>query len=250
VAGLEEGVSAGPFRGKVALVTGATSGIGRAVALELARRGGSLLLSGRSTERLEEVAGLARGLAAEATVHACDLAREEELRRLSQKVRAHAPGLDLLVHAAGVYRAGRVADVAAGDLDVLYAVNVRAPYVLTRELLPGLRLSHGQVVFVNSTAVFGSEPGLAAYGLTKHALRALADHLRAEVSPDGIRVLSVYPGRTATPMQESIHAAEGKPWVPERLLRPEDVAAAVLDAVGLPRGAEVTDLRIRPAARG
>jgi short-subunit dehydrogenase len=247
VAGLEGTLSPRPFLGKLALVTGATSGIGRAVAIEFARRGGALLLSGRSAARLEEVAGLARRLAADATVHRCDLAREEEVLRLAERARAHAPRLDVLVHAAGVHRAGPVADVPGGDLDTLYAVNVRAPYVLTRELLPALRLSRGQIVFVNSSAVFASEPGLAAYGLTKHALRALADHLRPELRGDGVRVLSVYPGRTATAMQESIHAAEGAPYVPERLLQPEDVATAVLDAIGMPCGAEVTDLRIRPA---
>jgi NAD(P)-dependent dehydrogenase (short-subunit alcohol dehydrogenase family) len=249
VAGLEEPVSDGRFRGQVALITGASSGIGRAVALEYARLGGSVCLSGRSVERLEEVARMARQFSVEATVSPGDLSREDDLRRLSERVRTQAQRLDLLVHAAGLYQAGRVAEVHAADLDALYAANVRAPYFLTREMLPALRLSRGQIVFVNSTVVFGSEPGLAAYSLTKHALRALADHLRAEVNEEGIRVLSVFPGRTATPLQERIHAAENKPYDTARLLRPEDVAATVIDAVSLPRNAEVTEVRIRPSVK-
>jgi NADP-dependent 3-hydroxy acid dehydrogenase YdfG len=87
---------------------------------------------------------------------------------------------------------------------------------------------------------------VGAYAATKHALKALADALRQEVNADGVRVISVYPGRTATPLQEVLHAQEGKPYFPERLLQPRDVAAAVLHALGMDRTAEVTDIRVRP----
>jgi NADP-dependent 3-hydroxy acid dehydrogenase YdfG len=87
---------------------------------------------------------------------------------------------------------------------------------------------------------------VSQYAATKHALKAVADSLRAEVNSQGIRVLSVYPGRTATPTQESLHALEGKPYRPTRLLQPEDVAAVVMNALCLPRTAEVTDIHIRP----
>jgi NAD(P)-dependent dehydrogenase (short-subunit alcohol dehydrogenase family) len=242
-------MNADPFRGQVALVTGASSGIGRAVSLEFARLGASVYLSGRSSERLDEVAGLARRFSAHATAVPCDLARDDDLHRLSEQLRTEAPCLDLVVHSAGHYLAGRVSETSAADLDALYTANVRAPYLLTRELLPLLRRARGQIVFINSTVVFGSEPGVAAYSMTKHALRALADHLRAEVNAEGIRVLSIFPGRTATPMQERIDGGEGKPYEPTTLLQPEDVAAAVVAAVRLPRRAEVTEIRIRPAAK-
>ncbi len=242
-------MSSDSFRGKVALITGASSGIGRAVALEYARRGGAVLLSGRSLERLEEVARQVRRSSVEATVCPCDLAREEDLRFLGERVRTNAPRLDLVVHAAGAYVAGPVAEVPVADLDLLYAANVRAPYFMTRELLPLLRRSRGQIVFINSTVVFGSEPGVAAYSLTKRALKGLADHLRSEVNVDGIRVLSVFPGRTATPMQERIQAKAAKPYDPTNLLQPEDVAAAVVDALIVPNRAEVTEITIRPTVK-
>ncbi len=234
------------FRGKVALVTGASGGIGGAVSLAYARLGGSVFLCGRSAGRLEAVARLIEGLSTVATVCPCDLAREDDLRRLSERVRDQAQRLDLLVHAAGHYVAGRVAETPTADVDALFATNVRAPYFLTRELLPLLRQSRGQIVFINSSVVYGSEPGVAAYSMTKHALKGFADHLRAEVNGDGIRVLSVFPGRTATSMQERIFAKERKPYDPARLLQPDDVAMSVIDALSLPHTAEIMEIRIRP----
>jgi NADP-dependent 3-hydroxy acid dehydrogenase YdfG len=101
-------------------------------------------------------------------------------------------------------------------------------------------------VFVNSSLGLNSRAGVAGYAATKHALKAIADALRAEVNPDGVRVISIYPGRTATPQQRIIHEKEGKPYRAEYLLQPEDVARALLDSLLLPRTAEVTDINIRP----
>jgi len=117
---------------------------------------------------------------------------------------------------------------------------------VTQALLPALGRGSGQVVFLNSSSGVAARGGLAAYAASKHALKALADSLRDEVNTLGVRVLSLYPGRTATPMQEALFAHEGRPFTPERLLQPEDVAKALLAAVELPRTAEVTDLHLRP----
>lgn len=109
-----------------------------------------------------------------------------------------------------------------------------------------LKTRRGQIVFINSIAGIYAMPHVGQYAATQHALKAVTDSLRAEVNAAGVRFLSVYPGRTATPMQEAVHEREGRVYVPERLMQPEDVAAAVLSALGLPRTAEVTDLHIRP----
>ena len=90
---------------------------------------------------------------------------------------------------------------------------------------------------------------MSGYAASKYALKALADALRAEVNALGLRVLSVYPGRTASRMQAEVHAAEGRPYRPETLMQPEDVAASILAALALPRTAELTDLHIRPALK-
>lgn len=235
-----------PFDGQVAVVTGASSGVGRALAIALAAAGAAVGLVGRKPRALADVADAIAGAGGRAFVVEADLGVEVEIDALAATLRRDPGRVDVLVHSAGTYARGGVAETAPAALDALWAVNVRAPYALTRRLLDLLRAAAGQVVFVNSTAGLRAPAGAASYAATKHALRALADGLRDEVNADGVRVLSVYLGRTATPMQAAIHAAEGRPWDPSRLVQPEDVAAIVLAALALPRTAEVTDITLRP----
>ena len=133
------------------------------------------------------------------------------------------------------------------DLDSQYATNVRAPYLMTQRLLPLLETAHGQIVFINSSVALATKRAeVGQYSATKCALRAIADSLREEVNPKGIRVLTLYLGRTATPMQEALYRQEGTAYHPELLLQPEDVASVVIQTLLLPPTAEVTDLTIRP----
>jgi NAD(P)-dependent dehydrogenase (short-subunit alcohol dehydrogenase family) len=168
---------------------------------------------------------------------------------LAQGVLRLMGAVDVLIHAAGVHGVGTVHATPSAELDRHYHINLRAPYLLTRGLLGSLRSRRGQVVFVNSSAGVVARAGVGPYSASKHALRAIADSLREEVNPDGVRVLSVFLGRTATPMQEALHRAEGRAYRPERLLQPEDVAEVVEHLLALPRTAEVTDLHMRPLAR-
>lgn len=107
----------------------------------------------------------------------------------------------------------------------------------------------GQVVFINSSRDSVAKPTSTQYDSTKHALKAIANSLRAEVNAHRVRVLSVHLGRTAGEMQERIHHMEGKPYRPELLLQPDDVAAVILTALSLPSTAEVTDIHIRPMVK-
>lgn len=235
------------FRGTVAVITGASSGIGAAIAIALAREGARLLLAGRSVEKLELVAERARDLSPGVETFAADLADDERVHDLAARAVGAFGGVDVLVHSLGLFAGGPIETSPVEDLDRQYRINTRAPYVLTQALLPSLLARQGQVVFVNSGAGINPARGQwGAYAASKHALRALADSLRDEVNKRGVRVISVYPGRTATPMQEEVHRFEGKPYAPERFLQPQDVASAVLNALALPRTAEVTDLQIRP----
>jgi NADP-dependent 3-hydroxy acid dehydrogenase YdfG len=237
-----------PLARRVAVVTGASSGIGRAIALALAVRGATVCLVGRDRRRLASTARSMAGRSPQVLVQQVDLARADELDDLIRRLQAQLTGLDILVHSAGMFRAGSYLGATAQALDQLYQINVRAPYCLTRALLPLLRANRGQVVFINSSAGLrraGQANGL--YASTKHTLRALADSLRDEVNPDGVRVLSIYPGRVATPIQRDLFAREGKPYDPSLLLQPEDVAAMVIAALSLPCGAEVTDISMRPS---
>jgi NADP-dependent 3-hydroxy acid dehydrogenase YdfG len=102
---------------------------------------------------------------------------------------------------------------------------------------------------MNSSAGLSARAGVAQYAATKHALKAIADSLREEINDDGVRVLSVFLGRTATPMQAAVHEMEGREYYPELLLQPEDVASVIINALSLPRSAEVTDIIVRPLAK-
>ncbi len=221
------------LKDQVALLTGASSGIGSATALLLATKGVKLWLTGRDRAR-------------ETFCIQADLERDKDVIALVARLRRDVGYLDLLIHCAGKIVHGPMESAEIEDLDRQYRINVRAPYLLTQLLLPMLRSRRGQIVFVNSSAGQIASANVGQYGATKHALRAIADSLRQEVSTDSLRVLSVYPGRTASPMQASIHASEGKDYRPDRLVQPEDVAAMIVSAISLPRSAEVTDISVRP----
>ena len=233
-----------------ALITGASSGIGRAIALALARNNFAVGLVGQNVERLYAVAN-----AAGTTAHplVADLSRSDAAASLVSQYRERFGRLDVLVHAAGRFALDPLDDseteaTALAAFERLMAINVRAPYVLTRHLSTDLIRTQGQVVFVNSSVV--RFPNVAtAYTTSKYALQGLADSIRAQLNPHHVRVLSIFPGRTATPMQETIHALEGKGYAPDRLLQPDDVASSVVHALSLPRTAELTEIHIRPMAK-
>ena len=230
--------------GAVAVVTGAGGGIGRALARELAGRDATVWLVGRSRGALEETAhacGTAR-----ARIRPTDLTDDACTDALVREIGVEAEGIDILTHCAGVIGHGTIEETAVEELDRQYRANVRVFYGLLRRLLPMLRSSQGQIVVINSSIVSVSRAGVAQFAATQHALRAVTDTLRHEVNDDGIRVLSVFPGRTATSRQEELYEREGREYRSELLLQPEDLATMIVAALTLPRTAEVTDIHIRP----
>jgi len=225
------------------MVTGAGSGIGRAIALALAARGMHLVLVGRTAPGIEDTA---RAIGAAASAVIADLATEHGLRQAA----AACPALlRVLVHSAGVHFAGPVLSATARDWEALMATNLRAPMLLTAACRPALAAARGDVVMINSTAGLHAGAGNGAYAASKQALRCATDTLRQELAPEAVRVLSLYPGRTDTRMQSELLAAEGRTAPPGALLAPETVADLVLAALSLPAGAEVPDLVIRPSRK-
>ncbi len=237
---------AASLEGRSALVTGASSGIGRAVACALSAAGASLWLLGRDAGRLAQTKAM---LATPDSAHALelDISDRTAVAGLVDAMPKSAP--DVLVHCAGVYARGDVADTATDDFTATLDINVAGVYDLTRTLLDRVVANRGDIVFVNSSIVRRAVAGTGAFAVTQHALKALADCLREEVNDRGVRVTSLYPGRTATPRQARIFEYEGRDYTPERLLQADDVAATVLACLALPRTAEVTDLHIRPAMK-
>jgi NADP-dependent 3-hydroxy acid dehydrogenase YdfG len=235
-----------PLHGQVALVTGATSGIGNAIARALGAGGARLGLVGRSLGTLEAVARDMGAVAPPVKLYGVDLADEAQVQALAAGVQEDLGGVDILVHSAGVFERAGFEATSDAAFDRQYRLNLRAPQILTRLLAPSLRARRGQVVFVNSSVARGARAGLSQYAATKAGLKAVADSFREEFNPAGVRVLSVFAGRTATPMQERIFEQEGRPYEPEHLLQPADIAAVVANALSLPRTAEVTEIDIRP----
>jgi short-subunit dehydrogenase len=219
------------------LVTGAGSGIGAALAAALHARGDTLVLVARSRERADELA--ARWSGAQTLV--ADLAEPGSLASLELP-----ESLDSVVHAAGAVDLGTVEQLTTERWREQIDVNLLAPAELTRLTLPALRSARGTVVFVNSGAGLHANPAWAAYAASKHGLRALADALREEELDHGVRVTTVYPGRTATPMQERVHDQEGKEYDAGDWIRPETVADAILHVLDLPRDATIPDVRVSP----
>ena len=229
----------------VHLLTGAGSGIGRLLAQRLHARGDDLVLVARDVSRAAELSAAFPG----SIPVVADLARPE---RIAPALAAAAlpERLDAVVHAAGVVELGPVADLPLDAWTSQLTVNLVAPAELTRLLLPRVRAARGRIVFVNSGAGLNAHPDWSAYAASKHGLKALADALRGEESVHGVRVTSVYPGRTATPMQQKVHEQEGAAYDAARWIDPASVVTAILTALDLPRDAVISDLTVRPGPRG
>lgn len=227
----------------VHLITGAGSGIGAALARRLHDRGDELVMLARDAGRAREIAEHFPG----ATTLVGDLAQPGRLSWAISK-QSLPERIDSLVHVAGVVDLGAVADLPPTLWEHQLAVNLVGPAELTRLVLPILRVSRGQVLFVNSGAGLRANANWAAYAASKHGLKALADALRVEEAEHGVRVSSIFPGRTATAMQERVHQQEGAEYVAERFIDPDSVATTILTAIDLPRDAQIVDLSVRPGA--
>lgn len=226
----------------VHVLTGAGSGIGAALARRLADRGDHLVLLARSAARGEVLRSELPG----ADVVVADLADHRAVERLH----GWPDRVDSVVHAAGTVRLAPVERLRPGDLVDQLAVNLVGPAALTTRLLPALRATRGTVVFVNSTAGLAAHADWSAYAASKAGLRAFADSLRLEEAAHGVRVTTVFPGRTATPMQERVHTQEGAEYDAGRWIRPETVAEAIVRVLDLPRDATVPEVVLRPGPRG
>lgn len=234
------------FSGRVAVVTGAGSGIGMAIARALAEGGAVVYLVGRRKTALDALHGELTGAGHQAVACPCDLGHDEDIDSLRDRLGAEHGRVDVLVHSAGTISLGSIESTPIGDFDAQYRLNVRAPWLLTQALLPFVKRAQGEIVFINSSVGMHTKEQVGAYAASKHALRAVADTLRMEINAQGVRVLSVYPGNTETAMQATVQDYTGRRIAAEYLLQPEDVASTVMHALLLPRTAEVTDIQIRP----
>jgi NAD(P)-dependent dehydrogenase (short-subunit alcohol dehydrogenase family) len=223
-------MSPSPFdlHGTVAVVTGASSGIGAEIARALGEAGSTVALVGRSKERLAEAEAAVTATGAEALSVAADLCADDGPATVVAAVVEAFGRIDVLVHSAGIYQRASLADSSDEVIDAQWATNTRAPYRLTREALPHLGRG-SSVIFVSSTAGHVGSPDDSAYCVSKGAVEMLVKALGVELAPQGIRVNAVAPGNVRTPMNQAI-------------LADPEVESAILAATPAGRVGEVGDI--------
>ncbi|MFI5695332.1 SDR family NAD(P)-dependent oxidoreductase [Kribbella sp. NPDC051586] len=221
------------FAGRTALVTGGNSGIGRAVAEQLARRGAHVVISGRDVARGTKAAEEIRAGGGTADFVRADLADLEDVRSLAkQAIELGGGKVDVLVNNAGIFPFGPTAELADSDFDAVYAVNVRAPFYLVAELAPGMAArGSGAIVNVTTMVAYFGMAGMAAYGSSKAAVELLTKAWAAEFGAAGVRVNAVSPGPTRTEgtavMGDNLDGLAGTTPL-QRVGRPEEIAAGIV----------------------
>ena len=207
-----------------ALVTGATSGIGLSVAQGLLALGHNVFATGRNSGRLGQFREEAKGMAGTLHTLACDLERPEEVERLIKaSTDALSHKIDLLVNNAGIATFGEIEETTLEEFERLMAVNLRAPFLLSRATLPIMK-KQGDGLIVNISSVAGLEAwaGSSLYSMTKFALRGLTGSLLAEGAPSGVKAVAICPGYVATPL------VLGAPVPESEMIQPEDILKTIL----------------------
>jgi NAD(P)-dependent dehydrogenase (short-subunit alcohol dehydrogenase family) len=189
---------AGELDGRIALVTGATSGIGRATALRFAREGARVALVGRDAETLAEVARNVRDAGGEATEVRADVMVEREAQRAVEEAVEHFGGLDVLVNAAGIISNGTIENTPLADWDAMMNVNLRSVFHLMQLAVPHLEKRPGNVVNVSSVTGLRAFPGVLAYCVSKAGVDQLTRCAALELAAKGVRVNAVNPGVVVT----------------------------------------------------
>ncbi|MGF1470014.1 MAG: SDR family NAD(P)-dependent oxidoreductase [Sandaracinaceae bacterium] len=224
------------YAGSRAWITGGGSGIGRALALELARQGARVAVSGRRADRLEQTAGEVSALGAEGLALACDVTEEAEVARSADAAADALGGLDLVVANAGFAVGGPVETLDAAAWRRQLDVNVVGAALTARHALPHLRASRGRLGLVGSVAAFVGMPGAAAYCASKAALRALGQSLSAELAGTGVSCTTVHPGYVESEIGQVDNEGVFDPERPDRrpknlMWTAEDAAKVMLRAI-------------------
>ena len=244
----------GILSGKTALVTGASSGIGRGAAIALAAAGAQVALVARRADRLLDLAAEIEAAGGKALARPADVTDERDAARAVEDAAGHFGGLDILVNAAGMTQTGKVENGDLADWRYVFELNFWASFYTSRAAIPALKAGGGgDIVNISSTAgrrAVGATFG--PYAASKFALTAFNESLRAEVTMAGIRVCIIEPGATATEIHEHIKDEKVREFTRNHVekdgaMQPEDVAAAIVFAVSLPRRVNISQLVIRPS---
>ncbi len=236
------------MKGKVALVTGASKGIGRACALRLAEAGANIVIGAKSIDLLEMLKKDIDGLGVESLAEGCDVSRSADCEELVEKSIERFGRIDILINNAGIGFSGKIVDSEPGEVEQMVKVNILGVYFMTRAVLPSMmEREHGDIVNIGSVAAVKYSPNFAMYSATKFAVRAFSEALRNEVQGHNIRVTLVNPGMTKTAFFDSFTQG-GSPLPLDKgvILKPEHIANAVHFALIHPEGVSLNELTVRP----
>ena len=244
---------AGPLDGRVAVVTGASSGIGEATVRALSAAGASVALGARRTDRLQTIAD---GLEGPSLVHEVDVSDEEQARGLIQAAHDELGGLHILVNNAGVMLLGPVAGADTGEWRQMISVNLLGLLYCTHAALPLMEAGGGgDIVHVSSVAGRRADAGAAVYNMTKFGVHAFSEALRQEALHAGIRVTTVAPGFVETELQGHNtnplvrRATERAREQIGEVLKAEDIANEIVHAVALPSHVCMNEVVVRPTGQ-
>lgn len=227
---------------QIAIITGAGSGLGAAIARALAAEGARCVLAGRRLEPLQAVSAEIKAAGGEARALVTDLSDENQIEHLAQETARVFGGIDILVNNAGIFQLAPFAETSTELLDQMLAINLRGAFLLCRAAWPHLRRrGGGQIVNLSSAAGVEAYPDSAAYSVTKFGLNGLSEALALEGKPHNIRVFAVCPGAIETPIWEGQAPAS----VRSRMMKPESVAEVVRWLVTSPRQLDFDPMVIR-----
>lgn len=224
---------------KLAFVTGASKGIGRATALEAVNSGLDVIITGRNKDELSSLENEIIKSGQKCYNFSADLNNFDSIDNLSTKLNKLDRKISLLVHSAGIAKVGAVKDMNIEDWELNMKTNLTAPFLLTQNLLP-LMDTKSHIIFINSVAGRQSFPEWSSYCASKVGLKAFADSLRAEVAADGIKVTTIFPASVDTPMQDSLPYD----WDKSKMLQSKDVARAVIHCFSQPENVQIKELDI------
>ena len=229
------------IEGKVAVVTGAGRGIGRAIVLALAEQGARVVLAARTAEQIKSVAEQIRAGGGQATAIRTDITDESSVRDLFEQVQ-HSGRLDIVINCAGIGRFGPLKDFASDDFEEVLAVNLRGTFLCCREAVRIMaEQKSGFIINVSSVVGFKGYPNQAAYTASKHGVVGLTKSLAVEVQADNIRVSLIHPGGVDTEMATQARTDLDR----SILMQPEDIAQTVLFLLSLSDRAHIDQIYIR-----
>lgn len=236
---------------QTAIVTGASSGIGEAIAHELAREGANIVLAARRSDRLEALASqLEKKHGAKTLVVKTDVTRRDEMERLVQEAKDEFGTIDILVNNAGVMLLSFLKNDHVDEWERMVDVNIKGVLYGIHAVLPSMmEQKHGHIINVSSVAGHEIFPSSTVYSATKYAVRAISQGMEKELSSSGLRVTNVSPGAVSTELTQHITDSEVKEMFasrPMNPLQPTDIASAVLYAVTQPESVNINEVIVRP----